>query len=183
MAFANRIDAQWINGSHSLKPSIKLYRLPLSVETGQEMIFEIEIEGAGLYGLFTEHHPGEFALALNGPDGRCIPMAEREFKPPHEHDDEVTSVGITLPGDLDLERLNRWLSNLLRTQGPDIYRMKGVLSIEGNPDRFVFQGVHMLFDGRPDRPWGKQPRKNELIFIGRNLDRELLNAEFAACLV
>jgi G3E family GTPase len=60
--------------------------------------------------------------------------------------------------------------------------MKGVLSIAGDPNRFVFQGVHMLFDGRPDRPWGNQPRKNELIFIGRNLDREALTAGFRACL-
>jgi hypothetical protein len=29
--------------------------------------------------------------------------------------------------------------------------MKGVLSIAGDTRRFVFQSVHMLFDGRPDR--------------------------------
>jgi G3E family GTPase len=50
------------------------------------------------------------------------------------------------------------------------------------PQRFVFQGVHMLFDGRPDRPWDGQPRRNSLIFIGRNLDREQLVAGFNACL-
>jgi G3E family GTPase len=146
------------------------------------MIFDLHIERPGFYALFTEHHPDEFDLAVDGPESAILPLAEREFKPPHEHDDEVTSVGITLPGDLDLTKLNRWMSTLLRTQGPDIYRMKGVLSIAGNPDRFVFQGVHMLFDGRPDRPWGNRPRTNDLIFIGRNLDREELNAGFQACL-
>jgi len=60
--------------------------------------------------------------------------------------------------------------------------MKGVLSIAGDPRRFVFQGVHMLFDGRPDREWGSEPRTNKLIFIGRNLNREQLNANFSACL-
>jgi G3E family GTPase len=100
----------------------------------------------------------------------------------HEHDESVTSVGITTPGDLDPKRFNDWLGELLRTQGPDIFRMKGVLSLKGRPERFVFQGVHMLFDGRPDRPWGAQPRENRLIFIGRNLDRAKLQAEFTACL-
>jgi G3E family GTPase len=61
--------------------------------------------------------------------------------------------------------------------------MKGILSFRGMAERYVFQGVHMLFDGRPDRLWGEQPRKNSLIFIGRNLDRDALNAEFEACLV
>jgi G3E family GTPase len=60
--------------------------------------------------------------------------------------------------------------------------MKGVLSMKGNPERFVFQGVHMLFDGRPDRPWGDEPRRNKLIFIGRKLDRELLTRGFRECL-
>ncbi|MBM3450437.1 MAG: GTP-binding protein, partial [Armatimonadetes bacterium] len=49
--------------------------------------------------------------------------------------------------------------------------------------RFVFQGVHMLFDGRPDRPWGDQPRRNQLVFIGRKLDRHELEAGMRACLV
>ena len=46
----------------------------------------------------------------------------------------------------------------------------------------MFQGVHMLFDGRMDRPWREGERANSLIFIGRNLDREALNAGFNACL-
>jgi G3E family GTPase len=61
--------------------------------------------------------------------------------------------------------------------------MKGVLSIHGSPNRFIFQGVHMLFDGRPDRAWGEEPRHNSLIFIGRNLDRQALQEGFRQCLV
>jgi G3E family GTPase len=101
----------------------------------------------------------------------------------HQHDEHVRSVGITLPGNLDEKKLNDWLAEMLQTRGPDIYRMKGVLSIEGEPRRFVFQGVHMLFDGQPGRPWGKDPRANKLIFIGRKLDRRQLEEGFRACLV
>ena len=61
--------------------------------------------------------------------------------------------------------------------------MKGVLSIKDDERRFVFQGVHMLFDGKPDRGWNTGERHNSLIFIGRNLDRDELNRGFAACLV
>jgi len=147
-----------------------------------ETRFTVQIAGAGLYILFTEHHPDEFSAALHAGDGAITPTHTREYKPDHEHDEEVTSVGITVPGDLDSDRLNKWLSTLLRTQGQDIFRMKGVLSIAGDDRRFVFQGVHMLFDGRPDRSWGGEPRHNALIFIGRNLDRAALNRDFRACL-
>jgi G3E family GTPase len=61
--------------------------------------------------------------------------------------------------------------------------MKGIISLKGEKERFVFQGVHMLFDGRPDRPWGTNARRNQLIFIGRNLDRAALNEGFTQCLV
>ena len=101
----------------------------------------------------------------------------------HEHDSDVYSVGITIPGDLDEKKLNDWLRELLMQEGPDIFRMKGVLSIKGDPRRFVFQGIHMLFDGRPDRPWKKgEERDNRLIFIGRKLNRERLEEGFRKCL-
>jgi G3E family GTPase len=60
--------------------------------------------------------------------------------------------------------------------------MKGVLSIAGVDERYVFQGVHMLFDGRADRPWNGDQRSNKLIFIGRNLDRAELEEGFRSCL-
>jgi G3E family GTPase len=100
----------------------------------------------------------------------------------HQHDETVTSVGIDLPGDLDETRLNKWISTLLRDKGTDIFRMKGILSVAGNPNQFVFQGVHMLFDSNEGRPWGKKARSNKLIFIGRGLDRAWLNEGFEKCL-
>jgi G3E family GTPase len=102
----------------------------------------------------------------------------------HEHDETVGSVAIVEAGEVDGDKLNEWLSKLLQTQGPDIFRMKGILTIAGEDQRFVFQGVHMLFDGRADRPWkSNEERKNELVFIGRNLDEAQLREDFRACLV
>jgi len=149
---------------------------------GGEVRCTVRIAQAGDYALFTEHHPDEFQAALHGPAGVLTAKESHAYKPDHEHDDAVTSVGITIPGDLDQKKLQSWLSNLLQTQGQDIFRMKGVLSIKGDPNRFVFQGVHMLFDGQPDRLWGKTPRTNKLIFIGRNLDRAKLTEDFRSCL-
>lgn len=103
--------------------------------------------------------------------------------PDHVHDESVSSVGITLDGDLDPKKLNRWMSELLQTKGPDIFRMKGILSIKNDPNRFVFQGVHMLLDPGPGKPWGKVPRTNKLIFIGRNLNRAELTDGFKRCLI
>jgi len=150
---------------------------------GGEAKFAIAIAEAGHYALFTEHGPEEFGAVLAGPSGPLTASATHEYKPDHVHDEEVTSVGITESGDLDSKKLNKWLSHLLQTKGTDIFRMKGVLSIKGDARRFVFQGVHMLFDGKEDRPWKPgEKRSNKLIFIGRNLDREGLTQGFKNCL-
>lgn len=102
----------------------------------------------------------------------------------HEHDETVASVALVESGALDGKRLNEWFSYLLQTQGTDIFRMKGILNLAGEENRFVFQGVHMLFDGTRDRPWKpNETRKNQLVFIGRNLDAKQLREDFRACLV
>jgi G3E family GTPase len=101
----------------------------------------------------------------------------------HQHDQTVTSVGIERKGQVDVERLNTWLGRLLSEKGVDIFRSKGILAIAGSPDRYVFQGVHMLFDGAAGAPWGADEPINRLVFIGRNLDRDELERGFAECLV
>jgi G3E family GTPase len=100
----------------------------------------------------------------------------------HQHDQTVSSVGFELAGELDQDRLNDWLGGLLRDRGVDIFRSKGILAVRGWNERYVFQGVHMLMDGRADRPWGDDPRVSKLVFIGRNLDGAELEQSLRACL-
>ncbi len=168
-----------LDPGQSMEPGKTLYQLQLP---DGEMRFGIEIAAAGAYALFTEHHPDEFEAQMQRDRQHIAPALGKAYKPDHEHDETVSSVGITIPGDLNIRKLNGWLREVLMRLGPDIFRMKGVLSIQGEETRFVFQGVHMLFDGRPDRPWGNEPRHNSLIFIGRNLNREALVEGFRACL-
>jgi G3E family GTPase len=102
----------------------------------------------------------------------------------HQHDLTVTSVGIEVDGAIDVERLNDWLGKMLGERGVDIFRSKGILNIDGMDNQYVFQAVHMLFDGDEGRPWGRQEKRtNKMVFIGRNLDRAELEAEFNACLI
>jgi len=117
-------------------------------------------------------------------DEHCAPDCDDEHEEHvHRHDESVTSVGIALPGELQEKKVNAWFARLLAEKGQDLYRMKGVLSLRGDPNRFVFQGVHMTLDTTVGSEWGKAERVNKLIFIGKNLDREALNAGFRACLV
>ena len=102
----------------------------------------------------------------------------------HQHDQSITSVGIDCEGEVSVQKINEWLGWLLGERGTDIFRVKGILNMWGDNRRFVFQGVHMLFDGNPGQPWAEgEVRRNRMVFIGRNLDRKELQERFNSCLV
>lgn len=67
-------------------------------------------------------------------------------------------------------------------QGPDILRAKGIIDVKGEDRRLVFQAVHMLLEGDLQRAWKlNEPRTSRLVFIGRNLDKDVLQAAFDSC--
>ena len=157
----------------------------LNLESSGQKEFYIEIKKDTNIGLFAQHTAEEFNMKLIevNSNGEVPVEVERTWVAQHEHDDEVGSFSIEKDGDLDEQKLQAWISKLLREKGVDIFRMKGFLSIAGESDRFVFQGVHMIFSGKPDRPWGSLPRRNQLVFIGRNLDEKEMRKGFEDCLV
>jgi G3E family GTPase len=161
----------------------KLNRLKLRNEYGK---FPVPIPAAGRYLIFTAHDvPTHFYRPVAGAAQlEFLKYSwDRTFRHEHSHDEAVSSVGLSVPGDLDGKKLNDWISKLLAEKGGDIYRMKGVLCVKGTNKRLVFQGVHMLFDAKFDREWKRdENRTNTLVFIGKNLDRAALTESFKACL-
>ncbi|MBX4868672.1 CobW family GTP-binding protein [Rhizobium bangladeshense] len=97
------------------------------------------------------------------------------------HDVTVQSVSLR-GGEMNPERFFPWIQKVTQTQGPNILRLKGIIAFKDDPQRYVVQGVHMIIEGDHQRPW-KESEKHEsrLVFIGRDLDREKLEASFKAC--
>jgi len=177
---AVRVFADWetrLKAGDTVVPGPTLQRLLLTEGNGT---YPLKIGEDGTFIVFESCGHDPLHIQVKGEPVK--PGWQQDFHAAHTHNDAVTSVGISTPGDLDGKKLNDWISDLLRTKGGDIYRMKGVLSIKGTTKRLVFQGVHMLFDAKFDREWGKDPRTNTLVFIGKNLDRAALTAAFQACL-
>jgi G3E family GTPase len=150
----------------------------------QENLFRLKVKQAGKYILFTEFGHEEVHLHLRQNTTFLKPIWKKEFPHSHTHEEEVSSVGIILEGHLDEYKFQTWLNRLLQFKGQDIFRFKGIVNIKGEENRFVFQGIHMIFDGKPDRAWHKgEERKNKIVFIGKNLNREELVGGVESCLV
>uniref|UniRef100_A0A803MCY6 CobW C-terminal domain-containing protein n=1 Tax=Chenopodium quinoa TaxID=63459 RepID=A0A803MCY6_CHEQI len=96
---------------------------------------------------------------------------------------DLDSVSIVSEGTIDLDELDDWLERLIEEKGEDLYRYKGVLSVNGSDERYVLQGVHTMLDGCPGKTWTPdETRINKLVFIGRDLDETMLRKGFKGCL-
>ena len=104
----------------------------------------------------------------------------------HHHDDDphsVKSISLTA-GDLDPQLFFQWINQVTQVQGPNILRMKGILAFKDDPERYVIQGVHMIVEGDHQRDWrDDEPRQSRLVFIGRDLNWDVLRQSFSACAV
>merc|ERR1719230_1409484 len=101
----------------------------------------------------------------------------------HTHDERVSSVGIHVKGEVDNDKLNKWIGWLLKEKGTDLFRSKGVLAVKGMNEKFVFQAIHMLFANSMEGSWGPdEERRCKMVFIGKNLNREELTNGFMKCM-
>lgn len=100
----------------------------------------------------------------------------------HEHDDQISSLSLTADLPMRPERFVPWIADVMQRFGMDILRMKGIVAMQDDERRFVVQGVHMLIEGDRQRPWKpNEKRETRLVFIGRDLPRDLLKRGFEAC--
>ena len=104
----------------------------------------------------------------------------------HEHDQRVTSTSSKFEGELNVNKLENWIGELMRDKAQDLFRYKGVLAVKGMDQKYVFQGVHMLFGGQFSEEIGlwKKDEKREcsFVFIGRDLDHKALELGLLECL-
>ena len=96
---------------------------------------------------------------------------------------DVTVKSVSLRGsEMDPKKFFPWIEKITQMEGPNILRLKGIIAIKDDPDRYVIQGVHMIMEGDHQRAW-KDGEKHEsrLVFIGRELSAERLQRSFEAC--
>jgi G3E family GTPase len=129
--------------------------------------------------------PIEEILDIRGFNLNAILEIEPEFlaEDHHEHHDEVGSFVFRSAEAFDGLKLEEFLSSMIQVYGQDMLRYKGVLHLQGNPHRVVFQGVHMLMGGDLGRPWGEDERRESvMVFIGRKLPKDIFIRGLEQCL-
>ena len=99
----------------------------------------------------------------------------------HSHHSGINSFVIETDKPLVLANINEWLNELVYIYGPELYRYKGILNVEGLDYQIIFQGVQMSFDISRGRDWNDTKRSSTLVFIGKNLPENQLRESFIKC--
>ena len=102
----------------------------------------------------------------------------------HEHDDDISSFVFRATRPLNLEKIEDFLSAMVQVHGASLMRYKGILNIHDFDKRVVFQGVHMLMGSDLGAPWAEgEVRESKMVFIGKNMPREVLEKGLAQSVV
>ncbi|KAF5196976.1 Cobalamin biosynthesis, partial [Thalictrum thalictroides] len=79
-----------------------------------------------------------------------------------------------------------WLEEILweKKNNMDVYRCKGVLNVQKSDQVHTLQAVREIYEIVPVRRWKhEETRMDKIVFIGRNLQEDLLRNSFRACLL
>ncbi|WP_336293435.1 GTPase [Cronobacter dublinensis] len=111
---------------------------------------------------------------------RIVEPAPRfHFAAPTQTD--ITSVVVNFDYPVALDAISSVMEGLLLRFNERLLRYKGMLFIENEPRRLLFQGVQRLYSADWDREWtSDETPRSTLVFIGAHLPEEEIRAAFAA---
>ena len=123
-----------------------------------------------------------WVLNIRGFDLKRILLTNPDFLDKEielKHDGAVRSASIVQKGRIDLRKFQDWAGDFLEGHGEDVFRMKGVLSLAFCDQKYVFQAVHMIFDGTyTDDYMDEEEDCSKLVFIGKNIEKRALMEAF-----
>ncbi|PHM35729.1 GTPase [Xenorhabdus innexi] len=109
-------------------------------------------------------------LTVSKPVFRFIPQQQNS----------VQSIVITLNHSVELTEISNLMEELLLSFADNLLRYKGIIAIQGEPRRLLFQGVQRLYSADWDREWGSdEQRHSVLVFIGIDLPEQKIREKFA----
>uniref|UniRef100_A0A3Q4H6N1 COBW domain containing n=1 Tax=Neolamprologus brichardi TaxID=32507 RepID=A0A3Q4H6N1_NEOBR len=101
----------------------------------------------------------------------------------------ILTVTFEIAGDLSEDALNAFIQDLLWEkifcnkdgQPMSVIRLKGIVSFADKGHQVMLQGVHELYElNETQQLWEENLRINRLVFIGRNLDKDILQEKFVS---
>lgn len=100
----------------------------------------------------------------------------------HHHHSDIVSESFVFDTPIDMIKFRQWINVVLLIQKQSIYRIKGILQFAWHEEKMVFQSVQEMFAFQRAAPWAADERRqSRIVFIGKNLRREILEKSLRQC--
>lgn len=110
-------------------------------------------------------------------DKLTLSKSRLRFIPTTQHN--VTSLVIEINHPIDLNKISTLMETFLLKFADNLLRYKGLLAIQDDDRRLLFQGVQRLYSADWCRNWlPDEERKSVMVFIGINLQEDEIRAYF-----
>jgi G3E family GTPase len=117
-------------------------------------------------------------------DDHCDHDHPKDHAGGHGHADDIAAFVFKSVRPFDSARLDEFLGGLVQVYGPRMLRYKGVLLMHGADRKVVFQGVHQIMGTDIGGKWGDtEVRGSKMVFIGKNLPKDIFIRGLEQCLV
>lgn len=123
-------------------------------------------------------------------DHACDEHCDHDHGHAHHHDhhhavhsDDIAAFVFKSQRPFDTARLDHFLGGLVQVYGPRMLRYKGVLYMKDAPRKVIFQGVHQIMGTDLGARWETEIPQSKMVFIGKNLPKEIFIQGLEQCLV
>ncbi len=100
------------------------------------------------------------------------------------HSDDIAAFVFKTKKAFNTEKLDYFLGGLVQVYGPRMLRYKGVLYMEHADRKVIFQGVHQIMGTDIGGKWAEhEAKESKMVFIGKNLPKEIFIQGLEQCLV
>ena len=176
----NKIDLVGLGELTQLEQLLKRLNPLAKIVKGHKDYFPaIEIQGSltKLEELLSQASKGEQAIS------ESFPIQQPHHHHHHHHTQEIISHTFSFDKPFDFHLLYQQLLVYLNLQAKGLYRIKGLLWLEGKDHQVVFQSVGKRMDFEEHRTWkSDEERKSVLVFIGKQLPVQGLEKLLNKCI-
>ncbi len=101
----------------------------------------------------------------------------------NEHHKGIKSMVFEFNQSFDFMKFNYLIGQVANFFGKDLYRIKGFIDADGMENRMILQSVAYSHAWQKGREWqAGESRKSKLVFIGKNIKRDLIQIQLDMCL-
>ena len=112
-----------------------------------------------------------------------FPISKSHTHHHHKHTEEIVSHTFYFDQPFDDQILGQQLTVYLMLQSEGLYRMKGLVWIDGAKEQYLVQSVGKRLDVEKRDPWPSGEKKRSVVvFIGKNLERHGIEKLLNKCI-